>query len=432
MPSFFTSLGKERAPASTPQTTHSSQAQGSSSVFQELERKMSDELSNQVWQFPPARIAEMLCPFGVSLPPIEDAVESLTSTLADTAKSDFSRVSLAAGAEPPNYPPLAFILNACIDSCVEVIEKCAATPRWFAGLQFIVWDKEMSDGVDGAKPLKPGLGGVIDPPAPEHVKLYWSLAEEDETNRRLLIPFEVKGNDMPLVAQAAMCARILNSVVPFRMFELVLTYNQNSDQFRFLIFHRGGLTSSEPIKLCYTTEKNESQQPSDYTDLVRMFMSILIWTKAGDAGYPLFSNGRQFILPDPDPLHPTLTLNLAIDEVLYQRSTIRSRNTMVARLATQDITAPCEAPCAATTVDPHEGQQSKDDVQPSHSEIGPSWKIVRSKVRRSAKAVQSTSNNTDKPKARKRKLEEATAKPGMLDIHLFMRYMLIAVRSMYV
>jgi len=422
MPSLFPSRGKAEAaaPASTPQKTYSSQAQGSSSVYQEeLKRKMSDELSNQVWQFPPARIAEMLCPFGLSAPPIEDAVKSLTSTLTSLAKSDFSRVSLAAGAEARNYLPLANIMNACIDSCVEVIEKCATTPRWFADLQFIVWDKEMSDGVDGAKPLKPGLGGVIDPPAPEHVKLYWNLAEENETNRRLLLPFEVKENDMPLVTQAAMYARMLNSVVPFRAFELVLTYNQNSDQFRFLIFHRGGLTSSEPIKLRYTTEKNKSPQPPNCTDLVRMFMSILIWTKAGDAGYPLFSNGRQFILPDPDPLDPTLAFNFAIDEVLYQNSAIRSRNTWVARLAMQGISAPGKAPHATTTVDLHEGQQSKNDTRLSHSEAGPSWKSVRLRLRRPAKAIQSTSDDADKTKTQKRKL-------GMLDIHSFMHYVLIA------
>jgi hypothetical protein len=64
---------------------------------------MGDKLSNQVWQFPPACIAEMLCPFGLSPPPIEDAIKSLKSKLISTVESDFNRVSLAAGAELPNY-----------------------------------------------------------------------------------------------------------------------------------------------------------------------------------------------------------------------------------------------------------------------------------------------------------------------------------------
>ena len=212
---FFSSPGKERvaAPTSTPPKTNSSQPQGSSSVYQDgLKRRMGAELSNQTFQFPPIRIAEMLCPFGISPPPIEDAVESLRSKLTSAAKSNL-RVSLATSAEPPNYPPLGFILNACIESCVEVIEKRSITPRWFAGLQFIVWDKEMSDGVDGAKPLKPDLAGANDPPA--NVKLYWCLVEEGGQNRRILLPLEVGGYDAQLVAQAATYARALNSAVPF-------------------------------------------------------------------------------------------------------------------------------------------------------------------------------------------------------------------------
>ena len=118
----------------------------------------------------------------------------------------------------------------------------------------------------------------------------------------------------------------------------------------------------------YNREKKISQPP-DCADLVRMFMSILIWAKASDARYPAFSNGKQFILPDPRD--HALPFNFTIDEVLYQKSGVRSRNTWVARLTTQNFSAPGEAPRVATTVDPHEGQQSKDDVQLSHSEPGP-------------------------------------------------------------
>ena len=410
---------------STPQKTHSSQPQGSSSVLQEeLKRHMGDELSNQVWQLPPARIAEMLCPFGLSPPPIEDAVKSLKSKLTSAAKSDVSRVSLVAGGEKRNYPPLRFIMNACIDSCVEVIEQRITTPRWFTGLQFIDWDLEMSDGVDGAKPLKPDLVGVNNPPA--HPMVYWSLAEEYGRKRRLLLPIEVRGNDAQMVMQAATYARALNRAVPFREFELVLTYNHNSDQFRFLIFHRGGLTSSGPIKLRYTTEKIDPQPP-DYTDLVRMFMSILSWTKANDAGYPVFSNGKQFILPDP--LHPTLAVNLILDEVLYQKPGVRSRNTWVARLTTQDASAPH----AATAVDSDEGQQSEEDEAPEPSNTP--RKSVRLKflaakeVRGAGSGVSSgVGSGAGAPRAREMKLKEAS----MLDMRSFMRYVLIAVQSSHV
>jgi hypothetical protein len=120
---------------------------------------MGEELSNHVWQLPPTRIAEMLHSFGQP-PPIEEAVKSLTSKL----KSNVS-VSLTSGSERANYDYLTFILNECIDSCVEVIEKHITARRWFGGLRFIVWDKPVSDRVDGAPPLKPDLAGLKNPPA---------------------------------------------------------------------------------------------------------------------------------------------------------------------------------------------------------------------------------------------------------------------------
>ena len=67
------------------------------------------------------------CRDAVSLWHIAAAVESLRSKLTSAAKSNLRRVSLATGAEPPNYPPLEFILNACIESSVEVIEKRSTT-----------------------------------------------------------------------------------------------------------------------------------------------------------------------------------------------------------------------------------------------------------------------------------------------------------------
>ena len=141
---------------------------------------------------------------------------------------------------------------------------------------------------------------------------------------------------------------------------------------------------------------------------------MLIWAKASDAGYPAFSNGKQFILPDPRD--HALPSNFTIDEGLYQKPGVRSRNTWVACLTMQNFSAPGEAPRVATTVDLHEGQQSKDDVQLLHPEPGPS-NPPRKSVRLnflSSKAIWS-SNDTDKLKTRKRKLENATAEPGMLD-----------------
>ena len=98
-------------------------------------------------------------------------------------------------------------------------------------------------------------------------------------------------------------------------------YNRISDQFGFLIFHRGGLTSSEPIPLL---------EPKRYNDLVRVFMSILSWTHPEDAGNPSFMNKDQFMLPDPTDRNRTAQFSL--DDVLCNPAAVRSRNTWVARV----------------------------------------------------------------------------------------------------
>src|ERR1700733_16260216 len=350
-----------RGPASTPPKTQSYQSQGSSDTSDTpqhvLKKKMDEEIFNHVWQFPPERIAEMLRPSGIELPP-DKPIISLNKRLC--SKPGLASIP-STGGERAVYDGVAFILNSCVDSCVEVIREVGRNsttpPRWFEGLQFIVWDKEMSDGVDGAEKLKPDLAGLNNPPPilPD-IKLYWNILQEDDTDRRLLLPGEIKGTDRDLVKQAATYARGLNSAVPFRAFELVFTYNHVSDQFRFLIFHRGGLTCSKPIKLRSTEKK---YNPPPCTDLVRMFMSILSWTRADDAGCPSFSNGKQLF--PPHPLPPATLTRFATDVVLYQKHGIRSRNTWVARLKTHAG----DASHAAKTGDLPRRQQSNNNAQSS-------------------------------------------------------------------
>ena len=335
----------------------SSLPQGSSEVPQlVLKRKMGEEISNQVWQFPPGRIAEMLCPSGIELP-LGNAAVSLSKKLC--SKPDLASIPSTSGERQTTYPGVAFILNSCIEACVEVILKAGrnSVPRWFDDFRFIVWDKEMSDGVDGAEKLRPDVAGLNNsPPSRTGINLYWNILQEDDTKRRLLLPVEINGADADMVRQAATYARGLNSAVPFRAFELVLGYNYLSDHFRFLIFHRGGLTCSTPINLRSATQKNNC------TDLVRMFMPILSWTKADDAGCPSFSNGKQLLLPRP--LHPTTLTRFTTDVVLYQKPGVRSRNTWVARLKPHVG----DASHAAETADLSSGEPSNVNAQSSHPE----------------------------------------------------------------
>ena len=361
---------------------------------------MGEEISDQVWQFPPERIAEMLRPSGIELPP-DNAVASLSERLC--SEPNLASIPSSRG-ERATYPGVAFFLNSCVGSCVEVIQEAGrnGTPRWFGGLQFVLWDREMSDGVDGAEKLKPDLAGLNNPPPTlQDIKLYWNIPQEDDTNRRLLLPVEIKDVDADMMKQAATYARGLNSAVPFRTFELVLSYNYVSDRFRFLIFHRGGLTCSTPIKLSSTTKKSYS--PPDCTDLVRMFMSILSWTKADDAGCPSFSNGKQLLLPHP--LRPTTLTRFTTDVVLYQKPGVRSRNTWVARLKPH-------VGDAAKTVDLPSGESSNNNDQSSRP--GPSRSNPRRKAASKYASVSNSARSSkEDTKTLKRKQPDETLDPGM-------------------
>ena len=345
-------------PTSTPSKSHSSQPQGSSGVHQkELKRRMSKELSNQVWSFSPERIADMLCP-SENPEPREDAINTAVEIFTTKLDSNPYTPSYTAP-ERDYYNFVAYILNACVASCLKVVTEHGIVPPGvdplYALLRFITWGKPMADSVDGAEALQPDLAGInaLSPDSP--TQLYWSLAQENTHKRRIILPVEIKSHTPALVAQAATYARGLNSTAPLRAFELVLGYNYSCDEFRLFIFHRGGLTSSNAISL---------RGDSDRAALVRMFMSIMSWTDEGDAGYPSFTNGQQFIIPDPS--NSTRSVSVTVDEVLYHAQGLRSRNTWVARLAHNTPTAGRNL--RATTVAVRRRYQPNGDSQtPSRS-----------------------------------------------------------------
>lgn len=319
----------------TPTKSRSSRPDGSSNVRQsELKRLVGRELGDQVWQLAPQRIAEMLCPVSIKLPSeaVNTAVRLLKPKMPDPPSSN--------DGETAHYEPVACALNECVMACKQAVRKHIIRdhkrPLWYERLNFIVWAKPTADGVDGAAPLKPDLAGIQRPStnsnSPGLLKLCWGLVDDDEGNPklRILMPVEIKRLDSELVTQAATYGRALNGAVICRAFELVLAYNYVTDQFRFLIFHRGGLTCSRGMSLY--------KNPSDLEDLVRVFISIMSWTHADHAGFPLFTDGRRFELPDPTNSVSTNSVSTnsflaSVDEVLYHTPGVRSRNTWVSRIS---------------------------------------------------------------------------------------------------
>ncbi|KAF9649218.1 hypothetical protein BDM02DRAFT_1948897 [Thelephora ganbajun] len=90
-----------------------------------------------------------------------------------------------------------------------------------------------------------------------------------------------------MVFRAAIYGRCLFSASPSRHFALVLGFCHATTKLRFLIFHRSGLTASHPFSV-----RNEAGK----RDILRVFLSILQWESAKDAGFLGFYNGFEMSL----------------------------------------------------------------------------------------------------------------------------------------
>ncbi|KAF8305175.1 hypothetical protein DL93DRAFT_2066436, partial [Clavulina sp. PMI_390] len=131
--------------------------------------------------------------------------------------------------ERPHYGPFS-------DLCGSISELWLLHIAPHAPCEELVvpYDRSTLDGIDGAASLRPDLvsirGGKTLDTLPKS-RCWW---------RDIDFVVEVKGDWKPLVAQAGTYARALLSVDPRRTFALVIAYNHEDHQVRFLFFHRGG------------------------------------------------------------------------------------------------------------------------------------------------------------------------------------------------
>ena len=187
------------------------------------------------------------------------------------------------------YSPIAAFLNNCVDACNGVLDgpAFAATKnsrsRLYGRLKFITCDRPTEGGVEGAALAKPDLVGGLDLTPGERVS--WS--PQDHRTKQVLLPVEVKADWAPVVDQAATHARCLFSASPSRHFAVVLGFRHTNAELRFLVFHRGGLTGSHRLSV-----KGEHGQKG----VLRIFLSILDWRSAEDAGFLGFYNDFEMSL----------------------------------------------------------------------------------------------------------------------------------------
>ncbi|KAJ3882647.1 hypothetical protein F5051DRAFT_449022 [Lentinula edodes] len=250
----------------TPRTSHQA----------DLKKVMRTELGDHTWQLPLDRVARILSPKNRNNPLDDKVIDHLGNYACVSDSPGFMKmlkntvmklgrqvkdIQWPSGPdERPFYTPLAQFLNACVSVCKEELtddERYTKGP--FHDLEFIVNDKETQDSVDGASPAKPHLVGGkkfmafadSDDCKVKSAQLYWN--PHDKNTSPILLPVEVKDD----------------------WIELVLGYNHKEGTFRFLIFHRGGLSASLRLDL---------RDENSHESLLHVFLSLLDCFHAGDAG----------------------------------------------------------------------------------------------------------------------------------------------------
>ncbi|KAF8830791.1 hypothetical protein HHX47_DHR2001127 [Lentinula edodes] len=277
----------------------------------DLKKVMRAELGDQTWQFPLDRVARMLSP-KKRIAPLDDKVIDHLGNYACVSDSPgfmkklknavmklgprLKDIQWPSGPdERPFYTPLAQFLNACVSVCKEELTNDDRyTKGPFHDLEFIVYDKETQDSVDGASPVKPDLVGGkkfmafadSDDCKVKSARLYWN--PPDKNMSPILLPVEVKDNWIEL-------------------YSLVLGYNHKEGTFRFLIFHRGGLSASLPLDL---------RDEDSHKSLLHVFLSLLSCSHARDAGIAAWCNERQFKLPVDNSDKPDY-VDANVDEILH-------------------------------------------------------------------------------------------------------------------
>ncbi|KAJ3862498.1 hypothetical protein EV359DRAFT_83285 [Lentinula novae-zelandiae] len=320
----------------TPPTSHQT----------DLKKVMRAELGDQTWQFPLDRIARMLSPKKRNAPLDDKVIDHLGNYTCVSDSPGFMKklknavmklgprlkdIQWPSGPDERTfYTPLAQFLNACVSVCKEELtDDDRYTKGPFHDLEFIVYDKETQDSVDGASPVKPDLVGGkkfmafadSDDCKVKSARLYWN--PPDKNTPPILLPVEVKDNWIELVCQAATYARCLFSTSPLRQYSLVLGYNHKEGTFRFLIFHRGGLSASLPLDL---------HDEDSHKSLLHVFLSLLSCSHARDAGIAAWCNERQFKLPVDSSDKPDYVV-ANVDEILHDGNCCRGRANRVMRIS---------------------------------------------------------------------------------------------------
>ncbi len=342
--------------------TSDTTASGPVDIDQEkLKAHLYLNLRGHTWQFPPHDIARMLSPKlvkeenrrDVTVRPQLDHYDILIThpVVENVMHEVFARPPppppFTAIDERANYTRTVDFLNSCIGLCNTayntIYERRAEispfvikprSKRWLPHLRFVVNDKLAGDTVRGSvNPIKPDVIAIDSATLPNPSSAlvgYWNLPDELRRNpksnaRQIQLSVDLKkGSWKRMVLQLATYGRGQYTASPLRVFTIVFGIDHSARTMRVLIFHHGGLTASHEINL--GPRENLVQQRRD---LLKIFLSILLWQGPGDAGLPEYTNGESWIVPSGK----NGTVIVKQKAVLYYQPLLRSRETFVAILS---------------------------------------------------------------------------------------------------
>ena len=363
----------------------------------ELKQTMKEEIADHTFSFPSCKLARMLSPKKPKsgADPSEGFLylnnydctvdkEPFGNALKDVVQKLSPFIPATHSSEQASYKALAKFLTKSVAVCHAALDKQDAFPkrqeRWYNNLEFVV-GRPMADGTEGAAVLKPDIAGG-NGVSNLRDRLYWK-PPADKPAHRIMLPVEVKKTWKEMVSQAATYARSLFGADPLRVFALVLGFDHNNNTLRFLVFHRGGLTASDPYNI---TEADKLEE------VARLLLTLTSWSTAAEAGFTTCCNETTFLLPADN--EGTDHVRATVESILFQSLCVRGRMTHVFLLL-----LPPKAP-PADSATPEE-KQPKPPVQVT---LG-----LRRSERLTKKEQEPTPGEKAKPIVEEQKLEPPTA-----------------------
>ncbi|KAJ7639172.1 hypothetical protein FB45DRAFT_1023911 [Roridomyces roridus] len=380
--------GRWSSPVDNARPTYGTQGSSPPRLQDDLKKAMKAEIGQHTWWFDDdRRVARMVC-HKTRKPdapiPCKDVLDSLENYVCDSDSWWFTNGLESAAAEmekayrslPPakrlrpgskkeaeHYDGVGTFFNLAIRSASRMVPELPDDGP-FAKFGFGVYDRPTGDGVNDAAELKPDLAGIRDhtlhtetPTSVrirEGVALFW-FAAPDSCQPSIGVPVEVKDTWRDMVHQATTYARAMFFASPLRRFCPVIIYNSLLCRFHFLIYHRGGISSSRPF---------DAHSPDGRKGMLRMLMSLMTCKNRVDAGYASWNDNFLQIFRLPVDGSTANYVNATTEQILHADNCSRGRATHVYRISYAVGGSPVNTSLPSTPATPSSQSSNLPELRP--------------------------------------------------------------------